>query len=232
MEEGRARTCVTGGTGFIACWIIKRLLEDGYSVNATSTSSSGDTKGMTFLTNLPGACQKLQLLKAHLTEPESFKEAIKGCIGVFQVASPMDFKEKEEDEEIVTKTSINGALGIMKACLTSNTVKRFVYTSSGSAVSYNGIKEDDDEIVMGESFWGDVDYLRTSKPFGWSYAISKTLAEKAVLEFGKENGLDVVTVITPFVIGPFICPKLPGSVRSPLYLLFGMFNKFCFEFNY
>ncbi|KAI9088264.1 hypothetical protein K1719_029985 [Acacia pycnantha] len=36
------------------------------------------------------------------------------------------------------------------------------------------------------------------------YGISKTLTEKAVLEFGEQNGLDVVTVIPPLVVGPFI----------------------------
>lgn len=192
-----------------------------------SFSNAGDNKDVSFLTNLPGASsQKLQIFfNADLNKPESFKEAIKGCIGVFHVATPMDFKEKEA-EEIVTKRSINGALGIMKACLNSNTVKRFVYTSSGSAVSYNA--NEDDELVMDENFWGDLDYLRTSKPSGWSYAISKTLTEKAVLEFGEQNGLDVVTVIPPFVVVPFICPKLPSSVRSSLYFLFGMFQKFYF----
>ncbi|CDP18220.1 unnamed protein product [Coffea canephora] len=39
MEKGRV--CVTGGTGFLASWLIKRLLEDSYSVNATIRSSLG-----------------------------------------------------------------------------------------------------------------------------------------------------------------------------------------------
>ena len=41
MEESKGRVCVTGGTGFIGSWIIKRLLEDGYSVNTTVRSSPG-----------------------------------------------------------------------------------------------------------------------------------------------------------------------------------------------
>ncbi|XP_028761644.1 vestitone reductase-like isoform X5 [Neltuma alba] len=173
-------------------------------------------KDVNFLTNLPGASQKLRILIADLSNPESFKEAIEGCIGVFHVATPVDFEEKEP-EEIVTKRSIDGALGILKACLTSKTVKTVVYTSSASAVDYSA-KEDE---VKDESSWTDVDSLRTSKPFGWSYAVSKTLTEKAVLEFGQQNGLDVVTLIPTFVVGCFICPKLPGSVGSALYFLLG-----------
>ncbi|KAL2326464.1 hypothetical protein Fmac_025522 [Flemingia macrophylla] len=75
--------------------------------------------------------------------------------------------------------------------------------------------------MVDESSWSDVDYLRASKPFGWSYAVSKTLTEKAVLEFGEQNGLDVVTLIPPFVFGPFICPKLPSSVDATLKFAFG-----------
>jgi vestitone reductase len=42
MEEGKGRVCVTGGTGFIGSWIIKRLLEDGYTVNTTVRSNPGN----------------------------------------------------------------------------------------------------------------------------------------------------------------------------------------------
>ncbi|MBA0821935.1 hypothetical protein Goarm_018761 [Gossypium armourianum] len=54
-----------------------------------------------------------------------------------------------------------------------------------------------------------------------SYMISKTLTERAALEFGTQHGLDVVTVIPSLVVGPFICPKFPGSVRSSLALVLG-----------
>lgn len=216
MEESKGRLCVTGGTGFIGSWIIKRLLEDGYSVATTVRSDPEHKKDVSFLTNLPGASQKLQILNADLSNPESFSAAIEGCIGVFHVATPVDF-EVREPEEVVTKRTIDGALGILKACRNSKSVKRVVYTSSASAVTFNG----KDDEVMDESFWGDVDYLKASKMIGWSYAISKTLTEKAVLEFGEQNELDVVTIIPPFVLGPFICPKLPGSVRSSLSLAFG-----------
>ncbi|XP_061348740.1 vestitone reductase-like [Gastrolobium bilobum] len=217
MEESKGKVCVTGGTGFIGSWIIKRLLEDGYSVNTTVRPDPEHKKDVSFLTNLPGGSQRLQILSADLSNPESFGAAIEGCIGVFHVATPVDF-ELREPEEVVTKRSIDGALGILKACLNSKTVKRVVYTSSASAVTTIIGKQ---EEIMDESFWSDVDYLRASKLFGWSYAVSKTLTEKAVLEFGEQNGLDVVTIIPPFVSGPFICPKLPGSVRDSLSLIFG-----------
>ncbi|CAK8542215.1 unnamed protein product [Lathyrus sativus] len=220
MAEGKGRVCVTGGTGFIGSWIIKTLLQNGYTVNTTVRSSPGQKKDVSFLTNLPGASKKLKIFNADLSDPESFTAAIEGCVGIFHTATPMDFLETEP-EEIVTKRTIDGALGILKACKNSKTVKRVVYTSSGSAVYYQEKEKD----VMDESYWSDVNFLKKLKPFGWSYAVSKTLAEKAVLEFGQENGLDIVTLIPSFVVGPFICPKLPGSVYASVPFLFGDIDK-------
>ncbi|XP_054793247.1 vestitone reductase-like [Prosopis cineraria] len=219
MEEGKGTVCVTGGTGFIGSWIIKRLLEDGYSVNATIRSHPD----LSFLTNLPGASQKLQIFKnAELNNPDSFKEAIEGCMGVFHVATPLDL---DDPEEVLTKRSIDGALGILKACLASKTVKRVVYTSSGVTVSFDGKKDDDndDEVMKDEKCWSDIEYLRSLKTSlgWWSYAICKTLTEKAMLEFGEQNGLEVVTLLPTHVLGSFICPKLHGSHRTTLDLAFG-----------
>nr|ABN08331.1 NAD-dependent epimerase/dehydratase [Medicago truncatula] len=173
-------------------------------------------KDVSFLTNLPGASQKLIFFGADLSIPESFNAAIEGCSGIFHTASPMDM-EMNESEETVTKRTIDGALGILKACKNSKTVKRVIYTSSASAVYW----QDKDDNVMDESYWSDENILRDLKPFGWSYSISKTMAEKVVLEFGEQLGLDVVTIIPTLVVGSFICPKLPGSIYTSLSLLFG-----------
>ncbi|RDX60933.1 hypothetical protein CR513_60885 [Mucuna pruriens] len=220
-KEGKGRVCVTGGTGFIGSWIIKRLLEDGYTVNTTIRSDPDGKRDVSFLRNLPGASRKLKIFNADLSKPESFSEAIEGCVGVLHTATPIDLEVKEA-EETVTKRSIDGALGILKACLNSKTVKRVVYTSSASAVYWQAKEED----VMDESYWSDDNLLRSLKPFAWSYSISKTLAERAVLDFGQLHGLDVVTLIPTFVVGPFICPKLPGSVYTSLAFLFGQKNPF------
>ncbi|KAK7340108.1 hypothetical protein VNO77_20802 [Canavalia gladiata] len=217
MAEGKGRVCVTGGTGFLASWIVKRLLEDGYAVNTTIRSDPERKRDVSFLTNLPGASEKLKIFNADLSNPESFDAAVEGCVGVFHTATPIDFAVSEA-EEVVTKRAIDGALGILRACLKSKTVKRVVYTSSASTVSFSGVEGKD---VVDESVWSNVDMLRTVKPYGWSYAVSKVLTEKALLEFGEQNGLEVVTLIAPFVLGPFICPKLPDSVEKTLVLVLG-----------
>ncbi|XVF79883.1 hypothetical protein PTKIN_Ptkin15bG0026400 [Pterospermum kingtungense] len=217
MEADKGTVCVTGGTGFIGSWLIKRLLEDGYSVHTTVRPDPENKRDLSFLTSLPGASEKLKIFGADLSDPDSFDAAIEGCKGVFHVATPMDFENKEP-EEVIIERSINGGLGILKACLKSKTVKRVVYTSSASTVVYNG----KDVEMMDESFWTDVDFVRQNlSPNLHSYMISKTLTERAVLEFAEEHGLDLVTVIPTCVIGPFICPKFASSVRISLALVLG-----------
>ncbi|KAL6981803.1 hypothetical protein U1Q18_023423, partial [Sarracenia purpurea var. burkii] len=72
-----------------------------------------------------------------LAQPNSFDPVIQGCTGVFHVAHPIDFEDKEP-EEVKTQRAINGTLGILRACLNSKTVKRVVYTSSASTAFFNG----------------------------------------------------------------------------------------------
>ncbi|XP_048437611.1 vestitone reductase [Pyrus x bretschneideri] len=226
-RSGRV-VCVTGGSGFLGSWLVMRLLDQGYSVNTTVRSHPAENqRDLSYLTSLPGATERLKIFTADLSNPDSFNAAVEGCIGVFHVATPVDFQDKEP-EQVVTKRSIDGALGILKACLNAKTVKRVVYTSSASAVVF-GSGNDVEEVD--ESFWSDVDYIKAKISYGGSYMISKTLTEKAVLEFSEKYGLDVVTVIPSFVVGPFICPKLPGSVHSTLALVFGNLDQLSFHIN-
>jgi len=100
--------------------------------------------------------------------------AIKGCIGVFHVATPLpqDFGNGEA-EEVVIQGAADGTLGILKACLNSKTVKRVVYTSSASAVAFN----DSGVEMMDGSYWSNVDYteLIFKKQFKKSF-LKKTSA--------------------------------------------------------
>lgn len=41
MEGEKGKVCVTGGTGYVASWLIMRLLQHGYSVNTTIRSDPG-----------------------------------------------------------------------------------------------------------------------------------------------------------------------------------------------
>ncbi|AEC10546.1 NAD(P)-binding Rossmann-fold superfamily protein [Arabidopsis thaliana] len=223
--------CVTGGSGFVASWLIMRLLQRGYSVRATvRTNSEGNKKDISYLTELPFASERLQIFTADLNEPESFKPAIEGCKAVFHVAHPMD-PNSNETEETVTKRTVQGLMGILKSCLDAKTVKRFFYTSSAVTVFYSGGNGGGGGEVD-ESVWSDVEVFRNQKEkrVSSSYVVSKMAAETAALEFGGKNGLEVVTLVIPLVVGPFISSSLPSSVFISLAMLFGNYKeKYLFD---
>ncbi|XP_019074508.1 tetraketide alpha-pyrone reductase 1 isoform X2 [Vitis vinifera] len=148
--------CVTGASGFLASWLVKRLLLSGYHVTGT-VRDPGNDKKLAHLWRLEGARERLTLVRADLMEEGSFDKAIMGCHGVFHTASP----------------------------------------------------------VMGSA----------ADPKIW-YALSKVLAEKAAWEFCKENGIDLVTVLPSFVIGPSLPPDLCSTASDVLGLLKGETEKF------
>ncbi|XP_062154304.1 vestitone reductase isoform X3 [Alnus glutinosa] len=216
MEEAKGTVCVTGGTGYIASWLVMRLLQQGFSVRATVRSDPKCKRDISYLTNLPRASKKLQIFHADLNQPDSFDSAIAGCVGVFHLAHPMDDDDHgKEGEETVTKRAVEGMLGILKACLKSKTVKRVIYTSSAATILYN----DKGLSVTDENTWSDLDICRNSKLVNPSYLVSKTITEKIALEFAEKNGLDLVTLVLPLVVGPFICPAIPSSVSIALAMI-------------
>ncbi|THG21410.1 hypothetical protein TEA_008506 [Camellia sinensis var. sinensis] len=218
-DDDKGIVCVTGGTGYVGSWLIMRLLQHGYTVRTTIRSYPDSNKDISYLTNLPGASEKLQIFNADLNHPETFAGVIRGCTGVFHVAHPVTFEENVP-EEVTNERAINATLGILQACVNSKTVKRVVYTSSAFTVLYN----DKNLGMIDESHWTDIDYVRAQKPFGASYIISKTLAERAALEFAKDHGLNLVSLIPPMIIGPYLCPHCPGSVYTALAVIFATQN--------
>ncbi|KAF2298205.1 hypothetical protein GH714_018598 [Hevea brasiliensis] len=216
MEVEKGTVCVTGGTGYVASWLVMKLLQRGYTVRATIRSDPEENKkDISYITNLPGAADRLKIFSADLNQPESFKAAIEGCIGVFHVAHPMDPYGKEPEER-VTKIAVEGLLGILRACLKSKTVKRVVYTSSAVSIMYN----DKGLNVTDENTWSDLDICRKNKSVSTSYLVSKTVTEKMALDFAAKHGLDLVTIVLPLVVGPFICPYIPSSVYLALAVVF------------
>lgn len=142
---------------------------------------------------------------------------------MFHVAHPMD-PNSNETEEIVTKRTVQGLMGILKSCVDAKTVKRFFYTSSAVTVFYGaGSGAGGNGGEVDESVWSDVEVFRNQeeKRVSSSYVVSKMAAETAALEFGGNNGLEVVTVVLPLVVGPFISPSLPSSVFISLAMIFG-----------
>ncbi|KAJ4766438.1 Phenylacetaldehyde reductase [Rhynchospora pubera] len=194
--------CVTGGSGFIASWLVKLLLQRGYTVRA-SVRDPSDPKKAEHLRALDRASERLHLFKADLLEEGSFDTAIAGCVGVFHTASPVFYNATDFQSELI-EPAVKGTLNVLKSCAKASSVKRVVMTSSMTAVIFNGRSLNPD-VVVDETWYSDPDFCTKNKLW---YHLSKTLAEEAAWKFSKENGVELLTINPGMVIGPLLQPTI------------------------
>uniref|UniRef100_A0A0C9S476 cinnamoyl-CoA reductase n=1 Tax=Wollemia nobilis TaxID=56998 RepID=A0A0C9S476_9CONI len=208
-EAGLGQTvCVTGAGGFIASWLVKLLLERGYTVKGTLRNP--DDEKNAHLKQLEGAQERLLLVKADLMDYNSLLEAIRGCQGVFHVASPVT-----DDPVQMVEPAVNGTRNVLDAAAEAG-VRRVVFTSSIGAV-YMDPKRDYDALVD-ESCWSDLDFCKDTE--NW-YCYGKTVAEQAAWERAKEKGLDLVVVNPCVVLGPILQSAINASTQHILKYVTG-----------
>ncbi|KAL6271029.1 hypothetical protein ACE6H2_027940 [Prunus campanulata] len=161
LESGKV--CVTGASGFLASWLIKRLLLSGYHVTGT------------------------------VRDPE------------------------------ILEPAVEGTLNVLRSCKKNLSLRRVVLTSSSSVVRVRPDEDFNSNIPLDESSWSSVELCETLQIW---YPFSQILAEKAAWDFCKENGIDLVTVLPSFVIGPCLPPDLCSTASDVLGLLKGETEKF------
>ncbi|KAK8636638.1 hypothetical protein V6N13_124380 [Hibiscus sabdariffa] len=219
MDGVKGRVCVTGASGYLASWLVKRLLLSGYHVVGTVRDPANERK-LAHLWSLEGARERLQLVRANLLEEGSFDDAIIGCQGVFHTASPV-VKPSFDPKTEILEPAVKGTVNVLRSCKKNPSLRRVVLTSSSSTVR---ARDDFDfKIPLDESSWSSVQLCETLQVW---YALSKTLAEKAAWEFCNENNIDLVTVLPTFVIGPSLPPDLCSTASDVLALLKGETEQF------
>ncbi|KAL3647553.1 hypothetical protein CASFOL_008521 [Castilleja foliolosa] len=209
--------CVTGASGFIASWLVKCLLERGYTVKA-SVRDINDQKKTEHLVALDGAKERLQLIKADLLDEGSFDAVVDGCAcdGVFHTASPVLLSATDPQAEVIDP-ALKGTMNVLRSCAKKLSIKRVVLTSSIGALICNG-KPLTPEVEVDETWWSDPDFCRQIQQW---YILSKTLAEDAAWKFLKEKGIDMVAINPAMVIGPLLQPTLNTSSAVILNLING-----------
>ncbi|XP_027329678.1 cinnamoyl-CoA reductase 1-like [Abrus precatorius] len=211
--------CVTGGSGCIGSCLVRLLLDRGYTVHAT-VQNLNDEVETKHLEALDGASTRLRLFQIDLLHYDSIVAAVRGCAGVFHLASPCIVDQVHEPQKELLDPAIKGTMNVLAAAKEAG-VKRVVVTSSISAIMPSPNWPSD--VVKREECWTDIEYCKQK---GLWYPLSKTLAEKAAWDFAKENGLDVVVVNPGTVMGPVIPPRLNASMLMLLRLLQGCTETF------
>jgi nucleoside-diphosphate-sugar epimerase len=204
--------CVTGATGYIASYVVKLLLERGYTVRGTTRSAAPEK--VAHLTSLPGAAERLTLLEADLLTPGAFDEAVAGCVGVYHMASP--FFLEGQSEALMIPPAVDGTKNVLGSC-TRHAVRKVVLTSSTAAI-YVQFGAKPKAHVYSEADWSHDERMRAHN--AW-YCISKTEAEKAATAQLAEAGIPLAVMNPCLVIGPMLQPTLNTSCAAVLSYMSG-----------
>lgn len=201
MSESTQRptVLVTGASGYIAGWIIKYLLDEGYTVHGTVRDPDKLSSVGHLLKLAQSAPGTLKLFKADLLDQGSFGPAMAGCDIVMHTASPFVLEGFTDANEALVRPALEGTRNVLDAVNATPSVKRVVLTSSVAA-----IYGDNDEIrhVPGETFTED-HWNTTSSVDHNPYQYSKTVAEREAWKMQQAQARwDLVTINPSMVYGP------------------------------
>lgn len=182
---------VTGATGYIASWVIKQLLEKGYTVHAT-VRDLNKTASVQHLHDIAAKTSgSLKLFQANLLDDGAFDDAMKGCEIVLHMASPFvvtNFKDAIKD---IIEPAVLGTENVLNSVNKTEAVKRVVVTSSIASTYGDAIDIlNTENNQFDESHW-NTSSSETHQP----YPFSKVAAERKAWEMAEaQNRWDLVTI--------------------------------------
>ncbi|MBA2919551.1 NAD-dependent epimerase/dehydratase family protein [Sphingomonas sp. MAH-20] len=205
-----ARVLVTGGSGYIAGFAIRQLVEAGWEVNTTIRSLAREAEVREWL-GVDNA--RLRFFAADLTSDPGWADAMEGCSHVAHIASPIPPGAPRHEDELIVPAR-EGALRALRFAKGAG-VNRFVMTSSVAAIAYGHSK---DRTEFSEADWSNLDDPRT-----YAYPKSKTIAERAARQWvaAKGGGIEFVTVNPAAVLGPVLGRDFSPSIEAVKKLLEG-----------
>ncbi|GLT46636.1 hypothetical protein SLA2020_203790 [Shorea laevis] len=118
MEKNECKVCVTGGAGYIASALIRKLLDEGCTVHAT-LRNLGDQYKVGLLRSLPNADTRLKLYEADIYNPNEFKHEIKGCEFVVHMATPLQHQPLSSQFKDTFEAAVAGVKCIVECCIRS-----------------------------------------------------------------------------------------------------------------
>ena len=201
---------VTGGSGYIAGYLIRQLAAEGWTVHATIRSLKREHEVRAAL-DVPDA--SLKFFAADLMDDAGWAEAVAGCSHVAHVASPFPPNAVKHEDELIVPAR-EGALRALRFAAAAG-VERFVMTSSVAAIAYGhkGV-----ERPYTEADWTDV----TAPGIG-AYVKSKTIAERAARDWMAANGgaMEFCTINPSAVLGPLLSDDFSASIEFVKRLIDG-----------
>ena len=204
---------VTGANGYVASWLVKYLLDDGFSVRAT-VRDKANTKKVGHLNKLAEAHPgKLALYKADLLNDGSFDDAVNGCGTVFHTASPFIVRGLSDPQKELIEPALKGTRNVLNAVNKAESVQRVVLTSSVVAIYSDNVES----LAKPNGIFTEEDWNKTSSLEHQPYNYSKTLAEQEAWKIVKaQSRWDMVVINPGLVLGPSLAQASDSTSLSTI----------------
>lgn len=216
--DTQAPILVTGASGYVAGWLVKRLLEAGATVHGTVRDAQNTAKTAPLLALADGTPGTLNLFSADLLTDGSFDEAMAGCNVVFHTASPFTLDTQSDAQETFVTPAVNGTRNVLEAANRTASVTRVVVTSSCAAIYGDAI---DYKLTPNGRFTEDVWNTTSGLDYG-GYSYSKTAAEQEAWKIAEAQDRWRLTTINPsLVMGPAVTGDTSSGSFDTLRMLGG-----------
>lgn len=213
---------VTGGTGYLASWIVKLLLDEGKTVHTTVRKKNQTDKYNHLLDIDAKSPGKLEIFEADLLKDGSFFDAMQGCELVIHTASPFVLLGLKDPQKELIDPAMQGTRNVLASVNQTESVKRVVLTSSIAAMYGDAIDLLNEKGgVMTEECWNITSSLRHQP-----YSYSKLLAEKEAWKMAREqNRWDLVVINPGLIFGPSLSKRSDStSINLMIELATGKFK--------
>ncbi|MDH4907982.1 NAD-dependent epimerase/dehydratase family protein [Xanthomonas euvesicatoria] len=205
---------VTGGSGYVACRLVKQLLEAGDTVHATVRSLHDSPKLRPLRQLQADHPDRLRLFEADLLVPGSFADAMQGCSVVHHVASPFLMPEKIKNGRTqLLEPALQGVRNVLTTVNATSSIERVVLTSTIGAIfgDYRDVLDMPGQ-TLSEAFFNTTSSLDHNP-----YHYSKVVAEQeAWAMYRAQQRWDLVCINPGLVLGP---SPAAGSDSGSLFLL-------------
>lgn len=215
--DRKAPVMVTGATGYVAGWLVKKLLDEGLTVHA-AVRDPGNEKKIAHLVDMADKAEgEIKFFKADLLETGSYADSMDGCQLVYHTASPFKTRVKDAQRDLVDPAKL-GTKNVLDQANQVESVKRIVVTSSCAAIyGDNADLEKTPNGVFTEEIWNTSSTLNHG-----AYSYSKVEAEKEAWRVAEaQSRWDLVTVNPSLVLGPALNP---GAVTSESFRIIRQFG--------
>jgi dihydroflavonol-4-reductase len=201
---------VSGGSGYIAGFLIRQLVGEGWRVHTTlrDLAREGALRQLLAVDD-----SRLKCFAADLSHDAGWAEAMAGCSHAAHLASPVPTRVPKDADELIVPAR-DGALRALRAAQAAG-VRRFVMTSSVAAIAYGR--------GGGVHHFTEADWTDPGRPGLTPYIRSKTIAERAARDWVAQQGGDIefCSINPSVVLGPVWSADYSASVVIVKRLLDG-----------